>query len=761
MNATRLRERTAAREPLSPASDSQPVAMAMSDIGRQSPIVRPECGSLVHVLVFWVGLFLLAQQVQRIVLFCWSSARGSSTIDLIGSTFAGAVWHDFLASIVEVGVVAVVALIVTVCVLPLARPRTLAQTGEIYRKSFMALLPAMAVLLLVALMVDMGYYRFSHRHLDFVFFEYVDDLWRATDEGTPGSQAAQQTSGELNHAKGWTRFVAAFLFFEAVGALAWWTMFHRHLRHASGVILKGVLCAVLAVGVIGSSSHSVSSLPTTRLASLAVAENPILASWAPLRDAALHQWNWIPRLARDVLRLEEALPLSQHYIDRHGDFADPMYPFARAVSTGAAFQSHQRMNVLVIFVEGLDRRYLNRSIESDHPVRLAPFLDRFKQDSVYFGNFFANGVQTSRGLFATLCSYFPRHGAAAIKTRSSQEFLCLPSVLRKEGYRTEMVVGQSGSISNLRTFFTRHGIDYFYDINDYPAQAERMGLGATDSAIFDFIRQRLKDGQERRQPVFLTTLTLSTHHPFVHPVVHPDVQALKSDVDPYLAALRYFDLEFERFVTESQRDGLLKNTLMIVLGDHGRHESLERNEDEQRVGHFFAPLFIWADESWKTQNRVKARTVDTIASQVDVTPTVLSIVGMMPRIAPFVGHDLSCLLAGDCLDDNTAYLSSAYDDLIALVSKEGFLLYSFQEQAFDRTDPAGHSEDRMPCVAAAKTGDCRTLLALYLASNVLLEENRIWSQQGLWPPTTVEQLPSVVPANGRPASRLKDEGVPH
>ena len=49
-------------------------------------------------------------------------------------------------------------------------------------------------------------------------------------------------------------------------------------------------------------------------------------------------------------------------------------------------------NVIILFLEGLDRRYLGQTYGE---VRGTPFLDRLREDSVYFTNFFSNGVQTS------------------------------------------------------------------------------------------------------------------------------------------------------------------------------------------------------------------------------------------------------------------------------------------------------------------------------------------------------------------------------
>src|SRR5439155_26563239 len=75
-------------------------------------------------------------------------------------------------------------------------------------------------------------------------------------------------------------------------------------------------------------------------------------------------------------------------------------------------------------------------------IRLTPFLDRLKDDSVYFENFFTNAVQTAHGLFASFCSYYPSQGPSAMKTHYTHDYLCLPTLLSRAGYRTEMVIGQ-------------------------------------------------------------------------------------------------------------------------------------------------------------------------------------------------------------------------------------------------------------------------------------------------------------------------------
>lgn len=172
--------------------------------------------------------------------------------------------------------------------------------------------------------------------------------------------------------------------------------------------------------------------------------------------------------------------------------------------------------------------------------------------------------------------------------------------------------------------------------------------------------------------------------------------------------------------------------MVIILGDHGRHEPIGKTDIERQAGHFLAPLYVWLDDSLRKEGNYRPRVVTQVASQVDIAPTILSINGLTPRVAPFVGRNFACLLKNDCLDDNRAYLSSVYDDLIGLADQSGLWLYSFRRSSLTAVDldlrnPASHPAGDEP--KAAK--HVRTMTAWYLAFNTLLEANKVWSWSDL------------------------------
>ena len=701
------------------------------------------------ILVFWWLLFVAIQQTERLFLLpeAWRLEQ-PETGQLVRTLWLG-FRADLIAATFAVLLVMGIGGIAGLLLMGVARWRAASTpAGAHHRHGLLGAGTLVGLLLMTVLIVDMGYYGYNQQHLDFVFFEYIDDLLMQqsapaeadTREGaTVASQASRQTSAELQEGEKWGPRVAAFLLLQGFVIAVLWLAFRVLIQpallaweEASPRQSTGVLAVGLVVGAMGlhpQGPYAIRIAPISSTAYYILAQNPLLYAGESFRATIGSRLSRVPPPALDSLPLEEAVQVTQTVIGQGAAFPYPKYPLVRRNEAGTSVRFGRPTNVLMIFIEGLDRRYLGRTAQGH---RVTPFMDRLRDESVYFEHFFSNGTQTSRGMFASLCSYYPRQGTAAMKTRYAQDYLCLPSLLRKHGYRTEMVVGQHRDLNRLHLFLSRNGLHQLLDENDFPAGAERLGLGMTDGALFDMLRGRIEALQESKRPFFLTTLTLSTHHPFTVPTESPEVRALQIEPDGYVAALRYVDMEFERFFSDLQRRGLLANTVVFVLGDHGRHEPIGRNEQEKQVGHFLSPLLVWVDGSLRSASNFKPRSVGTIASQVDLAPTILAMNGLLPRVSPFLGRDLSCALSAECQNDNTAFLSSAYDEMIGFADREGILSYSFRTESLAQAglNLEGPPVRRLPTDpdVAAKY---RRMLALYVSSNSLIEQARVWSWKEL------------------------------
>lgn len=692
-------------------------------------------------LVFWWIFLLLIQQTERLFLLPEALAREVPPGSVLAKTLLTGLRADFITATIGVILAGLLAGAFGYLWSAVSSWRGVrVGFGTVLRRGIHCTSGFIGALILILLTVDMGYYHYNQQHLDFVFFEYVDDLIvQAFETGIGSSQAAQQTNAEVRDTQKWGFRLAGFFLAQGVVMLGWWIWFRRALGPAMSRWTLGapgqtnaMLVFGLAIGVVGfhpQGPYAVRTVQISHAEYFSLAQNPILYASEALRamiDSRMKEGQ--PR-AIEAMPLEEAVQVAQGLLGPGPAYPNPRFPFVRERGPGGGVRFDRPANVILLLVEGLDRRFLNTTLRG---ISVTPFLDGLQGDSIYFEHFFANGVQTARGLFATFCSYYPRQGTAAMKTRYAHDYLCLPSVLRKAGYRNEMVISEHRDLNRLHLFMSRNGLHQLFDESDFPPEVERVGsgpsLGHTDSVLLDLLRHRVDILHQSGQPFFLATLTLGTHHPFAVPRGNPEVEALRAEPDGYVAALRYLDMELARFFGELRKEGLLKNTVVLILGDHGRHEKVGNSELEKQAGHFMAPLYIWLDPSLRSPATYKPRTVSAVASQVDLAPTILAINGLQPRLSPFLGRDLSCLFVRDCLSDNFAFLSSVYDDLIGLVDRQGILLYSLRTETAYETDV----EAEKPATGRTKQameGDARfkTMLALYVSSNVLLEQNRIWS----------------------------------
>jgi hypothetical protein len=725
-----------------------------------------------RTLVFWWGLYLVVQQAERFFLLNEAWSVEPPTIALLARTLWTGMRADLIVATIGVLLAAFLGMLIGLVwgMFQMLRAGRWS-VGPRLRPGFTIASWGIAVVLMTGLIVDMGYFHYNKQHLDFVFFEYVDDLiTHAREIGGREGQAVQQTSAELQGGEKWGLRVLAFLGLELCAVIVWWTFFIRALaplgerwRTVHPALAHPMLALGLVAGVTGFHHQGPYAIRLAQISSgmyYTLAQNPILYASEALRETIDSRFQEDSRmrsgrgLDRDWVELPElpgqsagfgnladlqgltegeALQIAQGLLARGEHFPYPRYPLVRSQGSSTGVALGRASNVLIIFVEALDRRYLGQTVNG---VRLTPFLDRLKSDSVFFENFFANGAQTARGLFATFCSYYPRRGVSAMKARYAYDYLCLPTLLKKAGYHTEMIISSQRDIDRLHLFLSRNGMDQVLDENDFPPGTERIGanvsLGKPDGALLDLIRDRMSDRQRAGRPFLLAAKTLTMHHPFYVPGGHLDVETLRSESDGYFAALRYFDLELERFFAELEEKDLLRNTVVFILGDHGRHEHVGETAIEKQVGHFLTPLFVWMDPSLRTPDNYRPRTVTTVASQVDLTPTILAMNGLMPRLTPFLGQDISCLLVADCLQDNFAFLISPYgDEAIGLADRDGILLYGLRTQALTRVslrleqipdplrqDPQVRSRDRQ-------------LMGLYISANAVLDRNMIWSWKEL------------------------------
>ncbi|MEM8783417.1 MAG: LTA synthase family protein [Planctomycetota bacterium] len=290
---------------------------------------------------------------------------------------------------------------------------------------------------------------------------------------------------------------------------------------------------------------------------------------------------------------------------------DPVNPLRRTTDTG---RPRRDLNVLLVVLESVHWAYVGHlGGLPDH----TPQLDAIARDGVAFTHAYAVGGRTQRGYSGALAS-FPDIPVASATTRpeSADTFRLLPTVLRERGYQTLFIYGGPAHRDHRQTFLGSNGFDAFHVENDLPVRTFRTKLGYNDDDLFQSAIQILGDLPDDR-PFFANLLTLTFHQPYTFP--GSDQLDLPDEPAEERAAVRFSDEALGRFMEAAKHQAWFEDTLFVFVADHGGG-ALEKPKGPAM---FRVPMVLYAPGLEELQ----PQTIDRLATQMDLAPTVMGLLG--------------------------------------------------------------------------------------------------------------------------------------
>ena len=142
--------------------------------------------------------------------------------------------------------------------------------------------------------------------------------------------------------------------------------------------------------------------------------------------------------------------------------------------------------------------------------------------------------------------------------------------------------------------------------------------------------------------------TVSSHTPYVIPEKYKDVYP--EEGLPIHKCIRYTDMAIGKFFEAAKQQPWYKNTLFVLTSDHTNLSDHAQYQTD--IGGFSAPLIIF-DPS----GEVPVGMHDGIAQQIDILPTMLSLLGYDKPFLSF-GCDLMTTSAAETYAVN--YLNGIY-----------------------------------------------------------------------------------------------------
>jgi phosphoglycerol transferase MdoB-like AlkP superfamily enzyme len=304
-----------------------------------------------------------------------------------------------------------------------------------------------------------------------------------------------------------------------------------------------------------------------------------------------------------------------------GDFASAEVPTLHRQAATATVAKPK--NLVIVLEESLGAEFVGAL--GGKP--LTPRLDALAKDGVWFENLYATGTRSVRGLEALITGFTPTPARSVVKLGGSQrDFFTIAQLLKTFGYDTSFIYGGEGQFDNMRRFFMNNGFDFTIDQDDYVNPVFYGSWGVADEDLFK--RADEEFAKPRDKPFFSLVFTTSNHSPYEY----PDGRIEPYEPDPHTVnnAVKYADYALGKFFDVARTRPYWNDTVFLVVADHN---SRVYGANLVPVEHFHIPGLILG-------GGIEPKTYAPVASQIDLPPTLLSMIGISAA-HPMIGHDLT------------------------------------------------------------------------------------------------------------------------
>ncbi|NQU47042.1 MAG: sulfatase-like hydrolase/transferase [Planctomycetes bacterium] len=279
------------------------------------------------------------------------------------------------------------------------------------------------------------------------------------------------------------------------------------------------------------------------------------------------------------------------------------------------------LNYVIILQESLGAEYVGCM---DGPP-ITPNLDAWKEKGIWFENLYATGTRSVRGIEAVITGFLPTPARSVVKLpRSQRDFFSVAQLLQKQGYETSFLYGGESHFDNMARFFTGNGFEKIVDEADFGDDVFKGSWGVCDEDLLLHAHEKFSSMGD--QPFFSLIFTSSNHSPFDFPAGKFELyEKPKATVHN---AVKYADWSLGEFLKLASESDYWQNTVFLIVADHN---SRVRGASLVPIDGFHIPaLFVGGS--------IEPDLVDNVASQTDLLPTALSLLGVEGNI-PALGID--------------------------------------------------------------------------------------------------------------------------
>jgi phosphoglycerol transferase MdoB-like AlkP superfamily enzyme len=258
---------------------------------------------------------------------------------------------------------------------------------------------------------------------------------------------------------------------------------------------------------------------------------------------------------------------------------------------------------------------------------LSPNLDRLGREGLFFTHMYATGTRTVRGLEAVTLSMPPTPGQAVVKRKKNKGFQSLRGTLKAHGYDAIYFYGGYSYFDNMADFFTGNGYEVIDRLSvDKKDITHETIWGIADEDMFNQVIKTLDARNASGKHFFAHIMTTSNHRPFTYPSGRIPIPSGSGRN----GAAMYSDWAIGDFVRKASTHAWFKDTIFVFVADH---TSVGRGRTDLPMENYHIPMIIYSPAN------VKPGVVDSVASQIDIPPTILALLNVSYK-STFFGQDI-------------------------------------------------------------------------------------------------------------------------
>ena len=321
------------------------------------------------------------------------------------------------------------------------------------------------------------------------------------------------------------------------------------------------------------------------------------------------------------------------------------------------------LNVVLILMESMSAHKTGFLRNQPQEKSLTPFLDELSQKSISFSNYYTSGIHTYAGIFSSLFSHPVTLKKHAMKRYPVPVFQSLPYYLKKKNFRNFYIISHDPQFDNAAGFLRANHFDRIYSINDYPSDKVLSTLGVPDHQLLHYSLSFIGE-QKKLHPgkkFFATIKTSSDHGPYILP---KNISLVPKSTKIKRSIVEYADWSLKQFFKEAQNQDWFNQTLFVLTADHGAALDTQHSLP---ISYLHSPLLFYTPGG-----QLKAQSSDKLASQLDISPSILSTLGIEFENNAF-GVDL--------FSEEREFVYFSSDNRIGVVDEKHYLLYNPYRQS--------------------------------------------------------------------------------